>query len=78
MKQDLDQSHHVGHLRGVDVDAARRWARTLRRIDCVEFTRNGAVIHGVAHRLPLTRRVPLDAARGLVALGYPATGRQAG
>ena len=78
MNQDLDQRYEAGHTEDVDIDAARRWARTLRRIDCVQFTRDGALIHGVAHRLPMTRRVPLDAARGLVALGYPATGRRSG
>lgn len=78
MNQDLDERNGAMQLRDVDVDAARRWARTLRRIDRVEFTGHGALLHGVAHRLPITRRVPVDAARGLVALGYPATTRRAG
>lgn len=76
----MNQDHErlvQGDLRDVDIDAARRWTRTLRRIDRVEFTGTGAVIHGVGHRLPMTRRVPLAAARGLVALGYPATERRA-
>ena len=63
----------------VDLNAARRWVRTMRRVHHVEFTgRDGvAIVHGIGHRLPVSRRVPARVGRGLVALGYPATERQA-
>lgn len=63
-----------------DLDAARRWIAAFRRIDRVEFTpspsSNEALIHGVAHRLPVSRRVPRRVGLGLVELGYRATVRQ--
>ena len=61
----------------VDLVAARRWAATFRRIDRVQFSSSApeALIHGVGHRLPVTRRVPRRVGLGLVELGYRATGR---
>lgn len=79
MNQRTGEQIEARHTEGIDLAAARRWARILRRIDRVEFVGAGsyALVHGAAHRLPITHRVPIRAARGLVALGYPATERVA-
>jgi len=68
-----------------DVEAARRWKRVFRRIDRVEFERQGETtwrcsVRAVGHRVPVRRSVPLRIALGLAALGTPtlAFDREAG
>ncbi len=57
--------------------AARRWLRSMRRIDGVTIAvRDGqpcATLRGVSHRLPITRRISLLAAAGLCRCGVPLT-----
>lgn len=52
---------------------AKRWQRTMRRVDRVEIHVNGtdvtSTLVGVSHRLPTRRRVPLSAAVALIADG---------
>ena len=66
-------------MTSVDVEAANRWATAFRRISNVEIldseTISIARVHGLGHRLPVTRQVPRRVALGLIELGYPTTRR---
>lgn len=59
-----------------DSVGARRWMRTFRRIDRVEFERQGnswrCTVRGIGHRLPLRQAAPLRIGIGLAELGLPA------
>lgn len=56
-----------------DTDVARRWLQAVRRVHRVEIWVSNdavsAVVHGVGHRLPFIRHVPLALALGLAKLG---------
>ncbi len=56
-----------------DHEGARRWIRTFRRIDRVEFVRHAhgwrCVVAGVGHRRPVRRSAPLRIGIGLAELG---------
>lgn len=63
-----------------DADAARRWMRVLRRVHRVEIVATGdgayGVVHGIGHRLPVARTVPLGVALGFRELGVPVVARR--
>ncbi|MGH1503237.1 MAG: hypothetical protein ACRBI6_06765 [Acidimicrobiales bacterium] len=58
-------------------DAARRWCRTLRRVDRVVLHHSdagwAAAVHGVGHRRPVRCRVSIDTAIALALGGVPAS-----
>lgn len=58
-----------------DVARARRWARLFRRIAWVELARRNdgwrCDVHATAHRLPVTRPIPVEVGLGLGLLGIP-------
>ena len=56
-----------------DVALARRWARRGRRVAAVviDTEADTARVHGIGHRLPFVRRVPVPIALGLAAIGVP-------
>ena len=59
-----------------DVVGARCWERSLRRFYRVELPAAPgakAIVHGLAHRRPVTRSVPRSVGLGLAELGYPVT-----
>ena len=59
-----------------DLEAARRWLRTMRRVVLVEIDlagRRRCWVSGVGHRQLVTRTVSLATALGLGALGVPLT-----
>lgn len=56
-----------------DVALARRWARLGRRVAAVviDAEADTARVHGIGHRLPFVRRIPVPIALGLAAIGVP-------
>ena len=56
-----------------DVALARRWARLGRRVAAVviDTEADTARVHGIGHRLPFVRRIPVPIALGLAAIGVP-------
>lgn len=66
-------------VRDADVAGARRLMGAMRRIDrvVVDVDARGTrcMVHGISHRLPSRRRVPLALARGLQQLGVTLTVR---
>ncbi len=61
---------------GIDISAARRLRRTVKRVSLVTLTVDGdgslsAIADGVGHRLPFHRRVRTATALGLARLGVP-------
>ena len=58
-----------------DVDRAKDWHGTLRRVHrvdiCVDAHRVSCTVQGLGHRLPVIRRVPLSVALGMGQIGDP-------
>ena len=58
-----------------DVDRAKGWQGTFRRIHrvdiCVDSHRVSCTVQGLGHRLPVIRRVPLSVALGMGQIGNP-------
>lgn len=63
-----------------DVEAARRWTKVLRRVHRVEIvaTDTGCygVVHGIGHRIPVSRTVPFGVALGFREIGVPVVARK--
>lgn len=58
-----------------DVERARNWRGTLRRVRRVDIHINGdhtnCIVQGLGHRLPVSRRIPLAVALGFAVIGDP-------
>ncbi|MEM8620097.1 MAG: hypothetical protein AAGF73_10270 [Actinomycetota bacterium] len=72
---ETDINDVLGSATDDDIATGRQWLGSMKWIHAVEVltmpTGTSAVVCGVGNRTPIRRRIPLSAARGLVALGVP-------
>ena len=58
-----------------DLEKARKWRATLKRVQRVDIHINGdhanCIVVGLGHRLPVSRPVPLAVALGFAVIGDP-------